>query len=109
MINNNAKNKSESYQRVTTFLSRKEVDLLDKIGKDALFTKGTKLSRTKIISCLIDLLSELELNGEGISSIEELRQKIKQRIGLTWPTTKELMTINDKEKDKERFYKHVVL
>ena len=87
----------ELFQRVITFLTRGQVDLLDKIGKDALFSKGTKLSRTKIISCMIDLLSELETNGEGVSSLAGLKERIKEKISLTWPTTREIIVSGDGE------------
>jgi len=70
------------YQRVIAFLDRSQVDYLDKIGKDALFSRGVKLSRAKIISCLVDILTELEINGEGILSLEQLKQRIKERIRL---------------------------
>jgi hypothetical protein len=44
----------EKNQRVVTFLNRDEVDFLDKIGKDALFSTGLKVSRAKLISWLVD-------------------------------------------------------
>jgi hypothetical protein len=65
-------------QRVMVFLDRQQVDLLDKIGKDALFTRGTKLSRIKI--------KELDINGEGISSLEDLKKRIESKIGVKLKT-----------------------
>ena len=72
----------ESRQKVMVFLNREQVDLLDKIGKDAVFSGGKKLSRVKIIACLVDLANELEISGEGISSVEELKKIIKEKMVL---------------------------
>ncbi|MDD4907690.1 MAG: hypothetical protein PHJ00_01350 [Candidatus Omnitrophica bacterium] len=63
-------------QRVVTFLNRNEVDFLDKLGKDALFSTGTKLSRAKLIAWLVDFLEKLRLNGNGIKSEKDLEHKI---------------------------------
>ena len=58
-----------------TFLTRQQVDYLDKIGKDYLFIHGKKLARTKILSELVDLAMKLDIdvskisnNGESLSS-----------------------------------------
>lgn len=91
------KNNAELYQRVIAFLNRQQVDFLDKIGKDALFSKGAKLSRVKIISCLVDLLRELDINGEDISSLEDLKTRIKEKIISNYPTTKELLIYKEKD------------
>lgn len=92
----------ELRQRVITFLNREQVDFLDKIGKDALFFTGNKLSRIKIISALVDLMMELDLTGERISSPEELKQKIKEKIAITWPATKEILLPQEKETEQKR-------
>ena len=63
-------------QRVVTFLNRDEVDFLDKLGKDALFSTGLKLSRAKLISWLIDFTKKLDLTGNNIRSEEDLETKI---------------------------------
>ncbi len=58
-----------------TFLTRQQVDYLDRIGKDYFFIHGKKLARTKILSELVDLLMKIGLdvrkisnNGEPLSS-----------------------------------------
>ena len=68
--------KNEKTERVVTFLNRQEVDFLDKVGKDALFSTGTKLSRAKLISWLVDLIQKMNLNGEGIKTEKDLEEKI---------------------------------
>lgn len=72
---------SEKNQRVVTFLNRQEVDFLDKLGKDALFTTGMKLSRTKLIAWLVDFMKDLNISGEGIKSEIDLVKKIKTNLG----------------------------
>ena len=67
-------------QRVVTFLNREEVDFLDKLGKDALFSTGLKLSRTKIISWLIEFTKKLQLSGDNIKSEEEFEERIIDNI-----------------------------
>ena len=52
---------AETRERVVTFLNREEVDFLDKLGKDSLFSTGTKLSRAKLISWLVDFIEKLSI------------------------------------------------
>jgi hypothetical protein len=67
---------NEKSQRVVTFLNRDEVDFLDKLGKDALFSTGTKLSRARLIAWLIDFMKGLDINGENIASEEDLERRV---------------------------------
>jgi len=71
----------EKEQRVVTFLNRREMDFLDKLGKDALFSTGLKLSRAKLIAWLVDFMKELHINGQGLKSEEDLRYRIKRALG----------------------------
>ncbi len=66
--------------RVVTFLDRSQVDYLDKMGKDALFSTGVKFPRTRIISALIDLLRKVNLSGEGLRSDADLEERLIQKI-----------------------------
>ncbi len=52
--------------RTVTFLTREQIDFLDKLGKDALFYKGSKLSRAHILAELVDLLMELGIDVKQI-------------------------------------------
>ncbi|MFA5115347.1 MAG: hypothetical protein WC469_04715 [Candidatus Omnitrophota bacterium] len=72
-------------QRVVTFLDRDEVDLLDKIGKDALFSTGLKVSRAKILAWLIDFIKDINVSGEGIKSEADFEKRIIQKIGEEAP------------------------
>lgn len=69
-------NVHKEFQRVITFLTRQQVDFLDKVSKDALFSRGHKLSRSKLISILVNILSDLNINGVGISCKKDLAKRI---------------------------------
>lgn len=67
-------------QRVVTFLNRDEVDFLDKLGKDALFTAGSKLSRAKLIAWLVDFLKGLNVTGDNLRSEEDLEHRVMEAL-----------------------------
>jgi hypothetical protein len=67
---------SEKNQRVVTFLNRDEVDFLDKLGKDALFSTGMKVSRARLIAWLVDFMKGLSISGENITSEEDLERRV---------------------------------
>lgn len=66
--------------RVITFLSREELDFIDKVSKDSLFTTGTKLPRAKVIEAMVEAIREAGVNGDGVHSKEELIKKIAGEI-----------------------------
>jgi len=66
--------------RVIASLNREQVDYLDKLGKDALFSSGVKLSRTEILAAMVDLLRKLKVSGEGLASRDGLEQRILRAI-----------------------------
>lgn len=66
--------------RVITLLNREEMDFLDKVGKDALFSTGHKLSYNAILKGLIDMAIELGLKNEKIDSIKTLKEKLKEHL-----------------------------
>ena len=78
MIKQNSKT-----QRVVTFLHRKEIDFLDKLGKDALFSNGIKIPRTKIIQAMIDILSRTNVDVKGIKTEQELKERILEAMSLS--------------------------
>lgn len=69
---------TELSQRVVTFLNRRELDFLDKFGKDALFSTGFKLSRAKLIAWMVDFAKKLNINGEGVKSENDFENRIKR-------------------------------
>jgi hypothetical protein len=72
----NQEDKKELLSRVITFLSREELDFIDKISKDSLFTTGAKLPRAKVIEGIVDACMQMGINGENVHSKEELMNKI---------------------------------
>ena len=66
--------------RVIASLNREQVDFLDRIGKDAQFSSGIKLSRTQILAAMVNALKRLNLTGEGIQSVDQFEQRIVEEI-----------------------------
>ncbi len=62
--------------RVIASLNREQIDFLDKVGKDALFSAGVKLSRTHILAAMVNVLKRYALDGEGIRTAEQFEQRI---------------------------------
>ena len=75
-MNERGLQEQQTVQRVVTFLDREEVDLLDKIEKDALFSCGFHLPHTKIIKALVDVLKNSRIDGNNIRSLEELENRL---------------------------------
>lgn len=65
---------SKIKHRVIALLERKELEFLDKLGKDALFSTGHKLSYNQIIKGLVELAMEIGLSGENVRSTEDLKK-----------------------------------
>ena len=66
--------------RVIASLNREQVDFLDKIGKDALFSAGVKLSRTQVLAAMVNVLKRFNLTGEGIASPEQFERRIVEAM-----------------------------
>ncbi len=63
--------------RTVTFLTRAQIDFLDKLGKDALFLRGLKLSRAQILSQLVNLLIDLKID---INKIDLKKESLEEGI-----------------------------
>jgi hypothetical protein len=75
--------------RVITMLNREELEFLDKLGKDALFTTGHKLSYNEILKGLIEFAMEIRISGEKVDSLNALKEKILERMHDDLGKTKE--------------------
>lgn len=75
--------------RVIAFLTREQIDFIDKISKDALFSTGKKLSRTTIIQVIIETVRKLDLSGNDVRSPDELEERILEIVKKTLPDTAE--------------------
>lgn len=77
--------------RVITMLGRQELDYLDKLGKDALFSTGRKLSYNDILRGLIEFAMEAGISGEKLDSAQSLKEKLLQQLhNLTQAVKKEV-------------------
>ena len=66
--------------RVVTFLTRDELEFLDKLEKDMMFSKGIHISRSKIIEDIVDLLAKTHMDASGIKDNQELEKRILAAI-----------------------------
>lgn len=73
--------------RIVAFLTRDEIDFIDKLAKDALFSTGHKLSRTDIVRAFIDAVKVKDINAEGIHSKSELEHRLLAAMKLSLPQT----------------------
>ncbi|MDP2941802.1 MAG: hypothetical protein Q8N85_06110 [Candidatus Omnitrophota bacterium] len=69
-----------SKHRVITMLDRQEMEFLDKLGKDALFSTGHKLSYNEILKGLIDTAMESGVSGENVDSLPAFKEKLLAQI-----------------------------
>ncbi len=61
--------------RTVTFLSRQQIDFLDKLGNDAMFHHGSKLSRAQILSEMVTFLMESGINIKEVNLKETTLSK----------------------------------
>jgi len=73
-------NNNDQKARLIAMIHRGEMDFIDKIGKDALFTTGRKLSRADVVSAILSAVAQLAINGKNIQSEEELREHLEKAI-----------------------------
>ena len=78
---------NERTGRIVAFLTRQEVDFIDSLAKDALFSTGHKLSRTDIIRAMIDAINIKYIDGKGISSKSGLERRLLSLMNMTLPAS----------------------
>jgi len=66
--------------RVIALFDREQLDFLDKLSKDALFTTGKKLPRTKILSAMINVLQTLNIDARDMKTSQELKERILKAL-----------------------------
>ena len=66
--------------RVVTFLTREELDFLDKLEKDVMFSSGKYISRSQILQDMAELLAKTKMNATGIKDNQELKTKMQEAI-----------------------------
>ncbi len=70
--------KAKRVGRIVAFLTREQIDFVDKIGKDSLFSTGKKLSRTEIIQAIVEAARKLNFTGRDIHSVDELEERMHE-------------------------------
>ncbi len=65
-----------SKHRVVTFLSRQELEFLDKLEKDMMFSTGRHLSRAQILQDLAELLARSGMDAAGVRDDAEFEKRI---------------------------------
>lgn len=77
----------ENTGRVVALLTRDEIDFIDGLSKDALFSTGRKLSRTEVIRAIIDAVKIRDISGKGIHSKAELEKRLLYIMRITLPAS----------------------
>ena len=106
----NRRNKANIKQRVIALLTREEMEFLEKLGMDSLFSTGARLSRIDIISALLDAAMELELSAKGVRGKKELVDRILNAIHAQvdkrrYPRFKKNLCIGFRKMDSQSPYK----
>lgn len=68
--------------RVVVNLNREEYEFIDKIGRDALFTTGKRLTNNKILRTFVNVMKALKVDGNGLHNTEELKENIFKVLGV---------------------------
>ena len=68
--------------RVVVNLTREDLEFIDNIGEDALFTTGKHLTNNKIIRAFIGVMQEVKVKGDGLYSAEELKNRILIKLKI---------------------------
>lgn len=74
------KSKAIDKHRVITMLNREELEFLDRLGKDSLFSTGHKLSYNEILEVLVDAAMESGITAETIGSLNALKEKMLSKV-----------------------------
>ena len=75
--------KDVNTHRVVTFLTRQELEFLDKLEKDVIFSTGMHISRSQILHDLAELLAKTNMNAIGIKDDQELKAKMAHAIAIS--------------------------
>lgn len=68
--------------RVVVNLTREELEFIDNIGRDALYTTGKRLTNNRIIRAFISVMREIKLKGDGLYNAEELKNRILVKLKI---------------------------
>jgi hypothetical protein len=71
--------------RIVAFLTREEIDFIDSLSKDAMFSTGHKLSRTDIIRAMIDAIKARQIDGNGVYCKSDLEERLSGLMKMVMP------------------------
>ena len=96
--------------RVVVNLTRKDLEFIDNIGRDALFTTGKRLTNNKIIRAFIGVMQEIKVKGDGLYSDEELKNRILIKLKIkkdkrTYPRFKKEVRLSWRKRTSSEKYK----
>ena len=57
-------------------LSRPQIEFLERLSRECLFSGGRKFSRTALIRCLFGAVKGLKIDASAVKSEKELKQRI---------------------------------
>jgi len=66
-------------KRISTFLTQKELDYLDKVSSKVRFSGGFKLSRAEILRALVKAMKEMEVDVSGVKTEKQLKDRILKK------------------------------
>lgn len=72
--------KEVNTHRVVTFLSREELEFLDKLEKDVMFSTGKHISRSQILQNMAEILARTRMNATGVKDSQELERRMIEAI-----------------------------
>ncbi len=108
-INNNI-NRGLKAGRVVVNLTREELEFIDNIGRDALFTTGKRLTNNKIICAFISVMKEIKIKGDGLYNAEELKNRVLVKLRIKkeqrmYPRFKKEVTLSWRKGSSDERYK----
>ncbi|MCM8795475.1 MAG: hypothetical protein NC928_02125 [Candidatus Omnitrophica bacterium] len=71
--------------RVVTFLTREELEFLDKLKKDMMFSTGAHISCSQILKDLAELLVKTNMSAIGIKDNAALEKKMAEALAKLYP------------------------
>jgi hypothetical protein len=77
------KEESTLKHKIVTMLERKEVEFLDKLKNDALFSTGHNLSYNDILKGLVDMAMESHLDAQNVHDVKDLEERMYAKIRET--------------------------
>lgn len=72
--------KNLNTRRVVTFLTREELEFLDKLEKDMMFSTGKHISRSQILQDMAELFTKTRMNAKNVKNDQELEERMLEAI-----------------------------